>query len=128
MATYPLIGRGYGSVTPERLDTYRILDNQYLGQLVQVGYVGLVAYLALILAAFALAHDVIRRAASSALSDFGVAAAAVFATFGVVSALFDVLSFWQAPSLFFFIAGLCSVAASSLAPAPAPVLRPALAR
>jgi hypothetical protein len=125
VATYPLTGRGYGSITPERSDTYRILDNQYLGQLVQVGYVGLAAYVLLILAAFALAHAVIKRAPTPDRRDLGVAAAAGFATFGVGSALFDILSFWQSPSMFFFIAGLCSVAASKPAPAYAPAFQPA---
>ncbi len=33
LATYPFTGRGYGSITPAKSDTYRILDNQYLIEL-----------------------------------------------------------------------------------------------
>jgi hypothetical protein len=53
----------------------------------------------------------------------GLAAAAGFGAFAVASALFDLLSFWQVPYLFLFIAGLCAVAA----PRPEVVRAPALA-
>jgi hypothetical protein len=46
----------------------------------------------------------------------GLAAASGFVAFGVASALFDLFSFSQVPYMFFFIAGLCSVAASEPAP------------
>jgi hypothetical protein len=57
----------------------------------------------------------------------GLAAVAGFAAFAVTGALFDILSFWEVPYLFVFIAGLCSVATTKHAPAPAPLPQPALA-
>ena len=116
--TYPLVGRGYGTIDPTRDDTYRILDNEYLGTLVQVGFLGLAAYIALIMAALALAHRGIRHGLDEHRRSFALACSAAFASFGVANLLFDVLSFPQVPYLFFFLAGLCSVAASRPAPAP----------
>lgn len=126
VASHPLIGRGYGTIDPARDDTYRILDNEYLGQLIQVGFLGVAAYLALIAVALWLAHGVIKLRGDPVRSRFALAAAAGFAGFAVSSALFDILSFPQVPYLFLFIAGLCSVAA---APAqrrsePVPLARP----
>jgi O-Antigen ligase len=118
VVTHPMLGRGYGTTDPTRSDDYRILDNQYLGWLIQIGFLGLAVYLALLAAAMALAHSVIRRARDPVSRDTGLAAMAGFAAFCVASALFDLASFIQVPYLFCFIAGLCSVAAASRAPAP----------
>jgi hypothetical protein len=128
IATYPLLGRGYGTVNPARSDTYRILDNQYLSNLIQVGYLGLGAYIALIATAMALAHRVIRRGGDDARRSIGLAALPGFAAFAVANSLFDLSSFGQVPYLFCFIVGLCSVAATRTAPAPRPSLVPARAR
>ena len=124
VAKNPVLGRGYGSIVPERDDTYRILDNEYLGLLVQMGFLGVAAYLAMIAAALALAHRTIKRGPTPTRRSIALAAAGGFAAFGVASTLFDVFSFPQVPYLFFFIAGMCSVAASEqqAAPAPEPVL------
>jgi hypothetical protein len=125
LATHPLLGRGYGTIDPTRSDTYRILDNQYLGWLIQVGSVGLSVYLALLAMAMALAHSVIRRSRHPDAQDIGLAAIAGFGAFVVANALFDLTSFIQVPYLFCFIAGLCSVAAASRAPARVAVGREA---
>ena len=45
ITAHPLFGRGYKSFDPL---TYRILDNEYLGLLVGVGFVGLLSYLLLL--------------------------------------------------------------------------------
>lgn len=116
IATHPFSGRGYGTIDVARADTYRILDNQYLGQLLQVGFLGLVAYIGLMVAGVLLAHSVIQRARDVDARLLGLAAASGFVAFGVASALFDLFSFSQVPYMFFFIAGLCSVAASEPAP------------
>jgi len=78
----------------------------------------------LLLAGLLLAHSVIQRAVSVDQRILGLAAAASFVAFGVVSALFDLFSFSQVPYLFFFLAGMCSVAAGQLAPARATWLEP----
>ena len=102
-------GRGYGTLDPDNWRWYRILDNEYLDELFQTGFVGLFAYLAVILAALASAHRVIRAGGRRAPPV--LAAAAGCAAYGVVSATFDALAFPQAPYTFLFAAGLIAVAA-----------------
>ncbi len=117
VVTHPLLGRGYGTIDPTQSDTYRILDNQYLGWLLQVGFLGLALYIALLATAMALAHSVIRRGQDADSRQIGLAAIAGFGAFAVANALFDLTSFIQVPYLFCFIAGLCSVAAARREPA-----------
>lgn len=120
-----VIGRGYGSYDPA---WYRILDNEYLGRIVETGLVGLFAFLFLTLAVVGVAHRSIRsgdpRRAPPAL---GAAAAAV--AYGVASVFFDVLAFPQVPYFFFFIAGIAVAcrAEATAAPELVPPLAPASA-
>jgi O-antigen ligase len=115
---HPVIGRGYGTIDINKTDTYRILDNEYLGQLWQVGFVGLAAYLAMIVCALAAAHRVI-RGGHPVRAPWTLAAAAGCAAYGVSSATFDTLSFPHAPYMFLFVAGICA-AASAAEPRGAP--------
>ena len=105
-----VIGRGYGTLDPQNWRWYRILDNEYLGELVQVGIVGLLAYLAMVIAALTTAHGVIKRGGVRAPP--ALAAAAGCAAFGVLSATYDATGFPQAPYTFLFAAGLIAVSAS----------------
>lgn len=109
--SHPIIGQGYGSLDSDNSRWYRILDNEYLGELFQVGFLGLLGYLAMVLAPLVTAHGVIRRAGGRAPPI--VAAAAGCAAFAVVSGTFDALSFSEAPYSFFFMAGLIAAAASA---------------
>jgi O-antigen ligase len=97
-----LIGRGWGSYSH---GTYRLLDSEILHRLTEMGVLGLLAYLIMIAAVVSVARGTIaardRRWAPLAL--IGAAAAV---SFGVVSTLFDVLSFPHAVFLFLFMAGL----------------------
>jgi O-antigen ligase len=121
IATHPMIGRGYGTIDPTQSDTYRLLDNQYLGTLVQTGFVGLAVHLALLITAMALAYRVTRTAADEASRRLGLAALAGLVAFAVANALFDLMSFLQVPYLFCVIAAFASIAASSQQPARAPL-------
>lgn len=113
--TRPLLGFGFGSLDVAKPDTYRILDNEYLGQLLQVGLIGAAAYLAVIAAAIALAHRAIRSGDPQRAGP-ALAAGAAAAGYAVASALFDVLSFPQTPYVFLFMGALCTVASTGLAP------------
>jgi hypothetical protein len=126
LANQPLLGRGYGTPDIGRSDTYRILDNQYLAQAIQVGFLGLGIYLALMFAGFVLANNVIRHARSPDSRTVGLAAAAGFVAFAVVSGLFDVFTFSQAPYMLMIVAGMCSVAATDCAVEPEPARLKAL--
>ena len=108
--SHPIVGQGYGSLDSDNTRWYRILDNQYLDVLFQVGILGLLGYLAMVIAPLVTAHGVIRRAGGRAPPI--VAAAAGCAAYAVVSGTFDAMSFPQAPYSFFFVAGLIAASAS----------------
>lgn len=104
---HPILGRGYGSYAPH---VYRILDNQYLGLLVEMGFVGLAAYLLIMLTGGALAHRAARsRDPSRAMA--GVALMGAIAGFVIANATFDVLAFAQVPYMLMFVLALTVVAA-----------------
>lgn len=109
--SHPLLGRGYGTLDTERVDTYRILDNQYLGQLYQVGALGLIAFLALIVTPLLVVRSVLRTD-NPLRGPPALAAGAGCLAFGVAAALYDILSFSEAPYLFLFMAAICTCAAS----------------
>ena len=106
-----VVGRGYGTLNPDNYRWYRILDNEYLDELFQVGFLGLLAYLAIVITALTTAHGVIRCGGMRAPPT--LAAAAGCAAYGVVSATFDATGFPQAPYAFLFAAGLIAAAAVS---------------
>lgn len=104
-----ILGSGYGTLNADNHRWYRILDNEYLDELFQVGFLGLLAYLAIVITALSTAHRVIKSGGVRAPP--ALAAAAGCAAFGVVSATFDAASFPQAPYTFLFAAALIVVAA-----------------
>jgi O-antigen ligase len=108
-------GKGFGAYDHE---VFRLLDNQYLGLLVETGFVGLAAYLLLILAVPWISHRVIRFGAPSRAPP-ALAASAAAVAFGIANALFDALAFMHAPYAFIFISGLAAVLASEPLPARA---------
>jgi O-antigen ligase len=114
--THPILGRGFGTLDSERVDIYRIFDNEYLGQLFQVGALGLLAFLALIVTPLFIARSVL-RSDDPVRGPPALAAAAACLAFGVASALYDILTFPQAPYLFLFMAAMCTCAASVEVPA-----------
>lgn len=125
--THPAIGRGYGTLDSLRRDEYRIFDNQYLGLLYQVGVLGLLAFLAVVLTPIILVRHV-ARTDNPLRGPPALAAAGGCMAFAVASALYDILSFPQAPYLFLFLAAMCTCAASVEEVRPrVEGLRPALA-
>lgn len=98
----PWFGRGYSTFLP----SYRILDNQYLLLLVEVGIVGLAAFLLVLGTAFWSARaarihstDPVRRERAQALAA-GIAAAAI--GFGT----YDGLSFPTGTGILFLVVGI----------------------
>jgi uncharacterized membrane protein SirB2 len=107
----PLLGSGYGSRDILDIDHVRILDNEYLAVLLTTGLFGLLAFIVMILSSMVLAHRVI-RSGDPARAGPALAASASCAVFLITCALFDSLSFSQAPYAFFFVAGMATVAAT----------------
>lgn len=111
LLSHPLVGRGYGTLDSLRVDTYRIFDNEYLGEVYQVGGLGLLAFIALIVTPLFVVRNVL-RSDNPLRGPPALAAAASCLAFAVATALYDVLSFPQAPYLFLFMAAMCTCAAS----------------
>lgn len=132
LLTRPMIGRGFGTLDSEKVDTYRIFDNEYLGQLFQVGALGLLAFIAMIVTPLFVARSVL-RSDDPVRGPPALAAGAACLAFGVACALYDILTFPQAPYLFLFMAAMCVCAASVEVPAgwiakpPLPARRAAMA-
>jgi len=119
--THPILGLGSGSANPDQPDQYRILDDAMLAILWEMGVVGLLAFIAMILAPIVDARKA-RRSRDPDLAQTAIAASAGCVAFFVVSFLFDSLSFSEAPYLFFILAGFCVVASGAAADERPPVL------
>ena len=102
ISSHLLLGRGYGSFDPLK---YRILDDQMLGWLVQVGVIGAVAYAGMVLSAVATVHAVASRAQTGADRMMQAVAAASVGYF-VSNFFYDTFGFREAPYTFFFVAAL----------------------
>jgi hypothetical protein len=102
-------GRGYGAYEHE---SYRILDMEYLQQLIQVGAFGLAVYLVMILGVVMVARRPIRERRPDE-APVALAAAAAAISFLVVSSLFDVMSFPHAPYIFLTMAAMLAVLVST---------------
>ena len=100
-----VFGRGWGSYNHE---TYRILDSEILHRTLEMGVIGLVAFLLMVLSVILSARKTIaeRDPRWAPVALVGAAAAMAFLT---LSALFDVLSFSHATYIFLYTAGLVAV-------------------
>ena len=96
----PIFGRGFLTFLP----AYRILDDQYLGLLIETGIVGLVAFLGLLVSGV-VGGMRLRPAADPIDGRLGVSLAASAASALASFALFDAFSFPMAASLIFLILG-----------------------
>jgi hypothetical protein len=120
VVAHPVLGRGFGTINPDKPTQFRINDDEYIDEIWQVGIVGLVAYLSMLLAPVILARRRI-RARDPAIAPLALAASAGCVAYFVANALFDTMSFPQAPYMFFIVAALTTIAAAG----PAGNVRPA---
>ncbi len=99
----PLFGRGFGTFTP----SYRIVDNQYLLSTIEIGIVGLVSLLALVITAMIkpLKHG--RSWTTQPMCGLGPALFASMLAGGMILAFFDAFAFSQACGTIFMVIGLC---------------------
>ncbi|HLI32043.1 MAG TPA: O-antigen ligase family protein [Solirubrobacteraceae bacterium] len=111
---HPLLGRGYGTLDPEQPRVFRINDNEYIDEIWEDGVAGLIAYLFMILAPIILARRAI-SGGDALRSSLALAGAAGCVAYLVVNALFDAMSFPQAPYMFFTVAALTTIAAAGAA-------------
>lgn len=102
----PIFGRGFSTFLP----SYRILDNQYLGLLIETGIVGLVAFLVLIGAGVCAARAAERSATDVTQRQLARGLGAAVLSGALTMALFDGLSFSMAASTLFLVIGLAGAA------------------
>ncbi len=98
----PLLGLGFRTFMPA--DNF-ILDNQYLGTVVETGLVGLAAVLLLFLVSFFTARGARRRSRDPWVRDLSQSLAAGFVVAAVAFATFDVLSFPMVTGILFLLLG-----------------------
>jgi hypothetical protein len=106
---HPVLGRGYGTLNPDQPNQFRINDDQYLDEIWEVGIVGLVAFVWMILTPILLARSAIRTRGPTVAS-LALAGSGACVAFLVVCALFDSFSFTEAPYMFFLMAALTTIA------------------
>jgi len=108
---HPVIGRGFGTLNPDQPAQFRINDNEYIDELWEVGVLGLLAFVSMILTPVIIARRAIRSRGRT-IGSLALATSGGCIAFLVVSALFDALSFPQAPYMFFLVAALTTIAAA----------------
>jgi O-antigen ligase len=117
----PWFGRGFGTFLPHDFFT---LDNQYLGMIIECGYIGLAALIQLFLVGFVAARGARIRTADPERRDLAqsLAASVLVAGFGYVT--FDGLGFTMVTGLLFLLLGcigaLWRVSRQELEPEPPP--------
>jgi O-antigen ligase len=99
---HPFLGRGFGTFLPE----YRILDNQLLDFVIELGLVGLLSFIALAASAVTCTATARRTALLRLDSQLAHALVASIVATGVLFAFFDALTFPMAGGMFFLVVGL----------------------
>lgn len=98
----PVFGRGFGTFLP----AYRILDNQYLLLLIEVGLVGLVAVLTLIATGVVCGQRARSRSRDEPSRQLAQALTAAIGAAACGLAVYDGFSFPMASGLFFLVLGV----------------------
>jgi hypothetical protein len=111
--THPIFGRGWGTYDHV---TYRTLDSELLHRIIEMGVLGLLAFVAMGVAVVLCARATI-AARDPRWSPPALIGAAAAVSFLVVSVLFDVLSFPHPTYIFMLMAGLVAVVISKPSPA-----------
>jgi O-antigen ligase len=117
----PVVGRGFGTFLPK----YRILDNQYLGTLIEMGVIGLVATLALFVTGIVVARGVRRLTDDGDAAFLGQALAASMAAGALSFAFFDAFAFPMVPGLMFLFLGAAAALRRLVLETPRPPSGPA---
>jgi len=107
IAQHPWLGQGFQTFYPQ---TYFFIDNQYLTSLIETGFVGFVAVLALFVTGWLTARSARRMVRDDRTRDLLQCLAASVAAAAVSFSTFDVLSFVVAPGLTFLLLGCVGAA------------------
>lgn len=104
ISQHPWLGKGFGTWL---FNKYGPLDNQYLGTIVENGYLGLVFFIVLFLAAMISAAMARRATNDPHIRDLAQTLLCCVAMLGVSSATYDQLAFRLATGLMFITLGAC---------------------
>jgi O-antigen ligase len=99
----PIFGRGFGTFLPQ----YRILDNQILLTIIEIGAVGMCALLGVIVTGIVIVLTARRRYPDRLFQKLGPALATSVIAGTLIMAFFDVFSFRMSVGTFFLIVGVC---------------------
>jgi hypothetical protein len=117
----PWFGRGFGTFIPKDFFT---LDNQYLGIIIEAGYLGLAALISLFLVGFVTARGARVRFADPEQRDLAQSLAASVLVAGLGYVTFDGLGFPMVTGLLFLLLGIIGalwrVSRQQLDPVPEP--------
>jgi O-antigen ligase len=102
----PWLGRGFGTFMPR----YRIVDNQYLGLLLEMGLVGMAALLTLIVTTLVTAVRAWRRSSEKSLRGAALVAGVSVLVGAVSMVMFDGFAFPMMASLWFLMIGVTGAA------------------
>ncbi|HKN96111.1 MAG TPA: O-antigen ligase family protein [Pseudonocardiaceae bacterium] len=103
IAEHPWLGRGFGTYLPSR---YGPVDNQYLGTLIETGFVGLAALIFVLVAGAYAAIQVRRAARDPVLRDLAQTLLACLAVIMVADATYDAFGFIMATGMCFLLVGV----------------------
>ncbi len=104
---HPWFGRGLFTFLPR---SYRILDNQWLMLLLELGFVGLLAFLVFLLTAFFAARSAHRHAATARSRHLGLVLSSAIAGAAVSMVTYDAWTYRMHSGLSFLVIGLAGAA------------------
>ena len=104
ISAHPWFGRGFFTFLPSK---FFILDNAYLGLLIEIGVVGLVLFLALLVTGFGCAHGARRRSSDEVSRSLAQALVASMAVILVTFLTFDAMGYSTTAGVTFLLLGCC---------------------
>lgn len=113
---HPWTGRGFSTFLP----AYRILDDQYLGLLVETGLVGVLALVSLLATAIVVATRVRRSTTDPVVRSMATALTATVAVATLACATFDAFGFPQVAASLFLVLGAIAALSRTTRPSGAP--------
>ena len=116
MSRFPLVGKGFGTF----ITRYHIFDNQYLLLSIELGILGLAAFVALLIAGILSAARARRSSTDRRDRQFAQALIAALTAGSLMMAFFDGLSFPMSAGMLFLVLGLAGGASRVFHAAPDP--------
>ncbi|TFD66794.1 O-antigen ligase family protein [Cryobacterium ruanii] len=106
VSRFPFVGKGFGTL----LARYHIFDNEYLLLTIELGILGLLAFLTLVTTALVSAGLARERATTRIDRQLALALLASTLSGAIMMAFFDGLSFPMSAGMLFLLLGLCGAA------------------